>query len=175
MEPWLCQFADSCPKTIACSAHFGFARFAQHRRPFGSTYEREVAFSERDWSHRLRPDGNPHFVCNARDGEPIGLVAVGRDEADPRVAYVLGMWVAEAARGTGAADALVAEVVRWATIEGCVVARLHVTEGNARAERMYERNDFHRTGGSLVRDRDGLTEIEMERLLSASTSRTRSG
>lgn len=41
--------------------------------------------------------------------------------------------------------------------------RLHVTEGNDRAETLYANQGFARTGRSFVRDRDGLAEIEMER------------
>jgi ribosomal protein S18 acetylase RimI-like enzyme len=132
---------------------------------YGSTYEREVSFTDSDWSHRLRHDGNPHFVCSVQDTEPMGLVAVARDDADPQIAYLLGMWVNPEARGTGAADTLVDAAFAWAMTEGCVVARLHVTEGNDRAEHAYQRTGFHRTGATFVRARDGLTEIEMERLL----------
>jgi ribosomal protein S18 acetylase RimI-like enzyme len=41
--------------------------------------------------------------------------------------------------------------------------QLLVTEGNDRAEGMYRRNGFERTGRSTRRDRDGLLELEMLR------------
>ena len=40
------------------------------------------------------------------------------DGSDPDRAHLFGMWVAPAARGTGAADALVAAVVGWAAGAG---------------------------------------------------------
>ena len=134
---------------------------------FGSTYEREVAFTEADWQRRLQPEANPHFVCGRPDAEPVGIVAVGvdRTEPDDRVAHVWGMWVDGSARGTGVADALLETAIEWATSNGFMVARLQVTEGNVRAERMYERLGFRRTGATLTRPHDGLVEIEFERVL----------
>jgi ribosomal protein S18 acetylase RimI-like enzyme len=132
---------------------------------FGSTFDRENAFSEELWRYRLRRDGNPHFVCCDESGEPVGLVASALDDDNHRIAELIGMWVDPQARGTGVADVLIAEVVRWAEAEGFTAVRLHVTEGNARAERVYQRNGFERTGQTFVRGRDGFPEIEMERLL----------
>ena len=71
------------------------------------------------------------------------------------------MWVDPHARGSGTADALVAEVVRWAVAQGCEELQLRVTEGNERAERMYRRNGFERTGQSWLRERDGHIELEL--------------
>jgi ribosomal protein S18 acetylase RimI-like enzyme len=128
---------------------------------FGSTFERESAFTEDTWRSRLRPDGNPHFACFDDAGEPIGLVAGMRGD-DGQIAELVGMWVEPHARGSGAADALVGEIVVWAITQGCVAVRLHVTDGNARAEGMYRRNGFERTGRTFLRERDGFPEVEME-------------
>ena len=72
------------------------------------------------------------------------------------------MWVRATARGTGAADELVAAVIGWAHRRGSTRVRLRVTEGNDRAERLYARHGFVRTGRHGVRERDGLAEFEME-------------
>lgn len=133
---------------------------------FGSTLERELAFTDDLWRARLDPTANPHFVEESDDGEVLGLVAGVRAGWDASVMYLVAMWVAPVARGTGVADRLVERVVAWASEEGAQVVRLHVMENNGRAERVYERNGFRRTGGSVVRDRDGLIEVEMQRLLS---------
>jgi ribosomal protein S18 acetylase RimI-like enzyme len=130
---------------------------------FGSTYEREIAFPEDLWANRLRPDGNPHFVCTRDDGEAVGIVAAAFDESDPQVAWLVGMWVDASARGTGAADALVREALECAGAHDRPVVRLHVTDGNARAEGLYRRLGFVRTGSSFMRGRDNVAEIEMER------------
>jgi ribosomal protein S18 acetylase RimI-like enzyme len=129
---------------------------------FGSTYEREAGLTDQEWAQRLAPEGFPAFVCTV-DDVAVGLVGYGPSVDDPSIAYLFSMWVDPAARGTGAADALVAEVLRHSAGQGCTVVRLHVTEGNDRAERLSERHGFGRTGESYVRDRDGMREIEMER------------
>jgi RimJ/RimL family protein N-acetyltransferase len=134
---------------------------------FGSSYEREAAFTTDMWKHRLRPDGHRNFVGEATDGTPAGLVAVGRDESDPRVAWLLGMWVDPSARGTGLADELISTVIRTAVRDGYTTVRLHVADGNDRAERAYARHGFARTGRSFVRARDHGVEAEMERVLPA--------
>ena len=139
---------------------------------YGSTFERESAFTDDTWQQRLRPEGNPHFACFDDSGEPMGLVAGMLDEADQQIAELVGMWVDPHARGTGAADALVTEIVEWAKAQGCALVRLHVTDGNARAEGMYRRNGFERTGRMFVRGRDGFPEVEMELRLEADPRRS---
>lgn len=84
-----------------------------------------------------------------------------RDIDDPSLAHLVAMWVAPEARGRGAADRLVAGVVGWARGEGFSAVRLRVTDGNFRAEKLYERHGFQRTGATFLRERDGLTEVEM--------------
>jgi ribosomal protein S18 acetylase RimI-like enzyme len=128
---------------------------------FGSTFEREAAFSDDDWRERLAPNASPHFVTVDDSGAPTGMVVGARDPQNQNVAHLFAMWVDPQARGSGAADALVAEVVRWATAQGCEELHLRVTEGNERAERMYRRNGFERTGQRWFRERDGHVELEL--------------
>jgi GNAT superfamily N-acetyltransferase len=135
---------------------------------FGSSYEREEAFTAEAWKQRLRPDGHRNFLGEMSDGTPAGLVAISHDESDPNVAWLVAMWVEPSARGTGLADELIGTVLRTAAADGFSVVRLHVAEGNDRAERTYLRHGFARTGRSLVRSRDQHVELEMERVLVAS-------
>jgi GNAT superfamily N-acetyltransferase len=130
---------------------------------FGSTYEREVAFTDDAWTARLDAHANPHFIDQDDSGAVLGLVAGIRADGDRTNLYLVAMWVTPEARGTGSADRLVQRVIDWARTEPADVLRLHVTEGNRRAERVYERHGFVRTGHSFLRERDGLREIEMER------------
>jgi RimJ/RimL family protein N-acetyltransferase len=130
---------------------------------FGSTYAREAAFTVAVWQDRLRPGGNPNIVCEADDGALLGIAGGVRDDRDGNVADLVGMWVDPVARGSGAADALVAEVISWAHQARITTLRLHYTEGNARARSLYERHGFRATGRTFLRERDGMNEIEMER------------
>ncbi len=132
---------------------------------FGSTYEREVAFPRSVWAERLRTPGNATLVCEA-DGDPCGMVTVVRDDNDTQLAWLVGMWIAPTARGTGGADLLVTAALRWAGAECLTTVRLHITAGNDRAERLYRRHGFNPTGRSGAGSREGVTEIEMERAAS---------
>jgi GNAT superfamily N-acetyltransferase len=128
---------------------------------FGSTYEAEVGRSTADWQRWFSP-GVTFVLENAAGAQ--GMVHGKHDEADPAVVHLLAMWVSPALRGSGAADALVAAVLSWAKSKGAASVRLNVIQGNGRARRVYERNGFSPTGLEAFRERDGRTEIQMERL-----------
>jgi GNAT superfamily N-acetyltransferase len=129
---------------------------------FGSTYERELARTLDDWRRWLSPGAT--FIAEDR-GEPCGLVACARDATVPTVVDLMAMWVAPVARGTGAADALVSQVIAWASGQGARVVRLQVVQDNVRARRLYERQGFRVTGLTRVRQRDGAVELTLERTL----------
>jgi ribosomal protein S18 acetylase RimI-like enzyme len=128
---------------------------------FGSTYEREVSFTRDVWAARLGMRSNAHFI--AGNDLPVGMVAVVHDNEDSGVAWLVGMWVDPDARGSGVADELVAAAIEWASTEGFAAVRLHVTQGNERAKRLYVRHGFSRTGEKFGGDRAGAKEIEMRR------------
>lgn len=56
-------------------------------------------------------------------------------------------------------------MISWAAGRGFRVLRLWVTEGNDRAVGLYRKLGFTFTGERDVRERDGLTELQMERAL----------
>jgi RimJ/RimL family protein N-acetyltransferase len=134
---------------------------------YGSSYEREVAFTDEVWRDRLLPGGNPHFGAFDDDGVLVGLAVGELDGDDPLGAYVLGVWIEPSARGGTLLARLVDEVARWAAESGRTVLRLHVTDGNERAERSYHRLGFVRTGDFEVRPRDMAREYEMVRPIAA--------
>src|SRR5581483_9664983 len=96
-----------------------------------------------------------------RDGDALGMLAVIVGDGDPAVGQLVAMWVDPAARGQGVADALVEATVRCARDRGCSEIRLHVAEGNERAERFYRRIGFSRTGVTFPHDSRALVEVEM--------------
>lgn len=75
-----------------------------------------------------------------------------------------GMWVDPRFRRRGIGDLLVKKVVEWAADRGYEEMFLWVTDGNANAQRLYERNGFVRTGG-VQEVRPGELEYEMSRKL----------
>jgi ribosomal protein S18 acetylase RimI-like enzyme len=129
---------------------------------FGSTYEREFARTVEDWRRWLSP--GVIFILEDAQGAR-GIVAGQHDATAAAIVHLMGMWVHPDVRGSGAGDALVAEVLDWARAEGARAVQLKVVQSNLRARRFYERNGFRITGRQRVRERDGESEIEMERLV----------
>lgn len=108
---------------------------------FGSAYERELSAEESNWRERL---GNRAQMVAEIGGEVAGTA--GGIASDGNCAALISMWVAPHARGKGVGARLVDSVVEWASEEGYDSVYLWFTDGNAAAERLYERCGFVRTG-----------------------------
>lgn len=113
-------------------------------RAFGSSYEREIAFTEDDWLSRISRGAN--FVASTGGPSPAPLGIVGAFEARPRTAELVSMWVHPQMRGQGVGRVLVETVLQWARTEGHDLVHLWVTETNDPARRLYERCGFALTG-----------------------------
>ena len=108
---------------------------------FGSRFAVERNRTEAEWRGRL--ENRTQFV--ARDeGHPVATVGC-LTESDG-VMELVSLWVAPRARGTGVADLLVDAVVAEARQRGCATIVLWFSQDNARAERLYARHGFVRTG-----------------------------
>jgi GNAT superfamily N-acetyltransferase len=129
---------------------------------FGSTYERELARTTSDWRQWLSTGAT--FILDEPHGVR-GIAAGVPDATDPAIVHLMAMWVHPAVRGSGAADALVGAVITWAESKGAGSVRLNVMQSNHRARRVYERCGFRPTGRGSIRERDGLIEAQMERLI----------
>lgn len=126
---------------------------------FGSTLELELARTTSDWHRWITP--NPTFLLETSGGEAAGLVAGAPDEIDADAVQLQAMWVRPSSRATGGADLLVESVIAWARDEHAAIILLWVTQGNASANRLYERNGFAFTGQQWIRERDACIELEM--------------
>ena len=126
---------------------------------FGSTLTETVERPMSAWEQILRPDGNPFFVFEI-DGEVAGLAGgFIPDHSEER--HLVSMWVDPNQRGRGISDELVKHVIQWARSTNAHRVVLECTEGNRRAEKLYVRHGFRRTGVSVTRERDGAVEFEM--------------
>jgi ribosomal protein S18 acetylase RimI-like enzyme len=106
---------------------------------------RAMREDESHWRERLQLVGS-HNLAAFRNGEPAGMVSAVLEEAD-RV-HLFSMWVVPDLRGTGLADLLVGDALRWARATGAREVTLDVDEDNARAQAVYTRHGFGRGGTS---------------------------
>jgi ribosomal protein S18 acetylase RimI-like enzyme len=111
---------------------------------FGSTYARELGFTELTWRRRL-DDPDAVSVLAQEGGSPVGIAA-GFQDAPGRL-HVVAMWVAPEARGRRVCHLLLDALRSWAEARGL---RLHldVESGNVAARRSYEAYGFVATGAS---------------------------
>lgn len=117
---------------------------------FGSTYEREAAFSTETVADRIQPNED-RFVLGAFDdqGTLTGIVTFVR-EISPKArhkGYVFGLFVTPGMRGKGVGQALMREIIaRAKQLEGVEQLKLTVVSTNASARRLYESIGFQTYG-----------------------------
>jgi len=127
---------------------------------FGSTYEREMEFDEATWRRRVVE--RTRFIVDV-DGTIAGTVSGGDGEVNAAAAMT-AMWVDPRYRRQGVGEVLVKTVLEWARAKGYSQMFLWVTDVNPRAEHLYLRLGFVRTGASQE-VRAGELEHEMSRSL----------
>jgi GNAT superfamily N-acetyltransferase len=121
---------------------------------FGSTYERETAFTEELWRGRLEDPTSVSVL--ALQGDEAVAMGGGYPDA-PGLLHVVAMWVAPQARGRRLSHAVLRVIEAWADARGLCL-HLDVNTGNAAARRSYEAFGF--VGTSETRPlRDGSTEV----------------
>jgi GNAT superfamily N-acetyltransferase len=125
---------------------------------FGSTWEGEVNRSDEDWRQAVA--SRQRFVA-VLDDQVVGMAAGGESNITGTAALT-SLWVDPGARGQGVGDRLVTAVLEWAKAEGFNQVLLWVTEGNSRAESLYGRNGFTRTGDVITEPK---CEFEMSRTI----------
>jgi GNAT superfamily N-acetyltransferase len=108
---------------------------------FASTYERQRAYTERDW--RDWPRDGIFFAAGAP--EPHSIACGWLPVAEPDVANLISMWVAPSQRGRRVAASLIDAVVDWARTQDRDHLELEVAAGNEAARRAYERYGFAAT------------------------------
>jgi len=131
---------------------------------FGSTYEREAAFSADDWRVRVqRWNGATGIGFLAIDKDlPCGIAGALLDRTNPKQADLVSMWTAPTHRRRGAGKLLVEHVIAWAQSRGAERLRLLVTNTNDTAIRFYQRLGFALTGRTEPYPNDpALQELEM--------------
>lgn len=140
------------------------AALAEAPHAFGSTYAREVAFTEAQWRGRISDRSVTYLAYDEPGGAaPAGLAGVHVEDG---TAEVVSMWVRPGCRGRGVGEALVEATASWAKSRSFPALFLWVTESNAPARELYARCGFAPTGESQPLPSDpSLPEIRMRRAL----------
>ncbi len=127
---------------------------AQAPWAFGSTLAGAEEKGPADWQDWVTRGGTGATFVASWNAEACGLIRVGPEGAD---AGLTSLWVAEAARRHGLAQALVQATLRWARGQGYGRVVLDVRRQNSAAIALYRRMGFGRVSG------DGETEAGEER------------
>jgi ribosomal protein S18 acetylase RimI-like enzyme len=145
------------------------ASLATDPASFGSTYEREAAFADDVWNDRVArgaAGGDAATFLALREDEPVGLVSAFRDETEPHLFDVVGMWVAPEERGAGLGRRLLEEIEGWIASSGGTVVRLSVTTAAVAARGLYESAGYEPDGRSEASGHTpGLVEIGLRKRL----------
>jgi GNAT superfamily N-acetyltransferase len=118
---------------------------------YGSTYEESVRWSNAQWKSAA---SNRLYYFAERDGQVVGMVSGGFNDAHPGTRWLYGMYVTPSERGTGTAERLVQSIGEWARSHGVGEIYLHVGSSVPRARAFYERIGFRPTGENFEMDRD---------------------
>lgn len=136
---------------------------------FGSTYEREAAFSEQKWRDWASGDaaGDEYATFIARQGqEPVGMVAAYRDEEDRSLFHVVAMWVAPEVRRAGTGRLLLREIEAWIRACGGTSVQLFVTKAASAAHQLYASAGYEPDGVEVEsRHTPGLVEVSLTKSL----------
>jgi GNAT superfamily N-acetyltransferase len=89
------------------------------------------------------------FIAEDETARPLGWTVVYEEETEAfiraderRFAYLAELFVVEAGRGTGAAQALIAACEDWAVAHGYTTIRIDLLSRNTRAARAYEKAGY---------------------------------
>jgi GNAT superfamily N-acetyltransferase len=146
------------------------ALLADSPAAFGSTIERELAFTDDIWAERAAGSsrGSTRSTFLALSGDDVvGIVGAGRAPGGTGATVELvSMWTAPATRRSGLGRGLVEAVVDWAASTGATAVELWVTRDNDPAQRLYESMGFVVTGDHQPLPSDPCKdELRMSRLL----------
>lgn len=136
---------------------------------FGSTLERESAFTDNEWRNRLAdgvsaPDAIP--LVALVDDTPAGLAWARVADDDAEVAHLYQVWVAPEHRGLGIGRLLIERAIAWARESGLRVLLLDVTAGNSAAVQLYRQLGFVDAGDTQpLREGSALRRQPMQLVL----------
>lgn len=137
---------------------------------FGSTYAREAAWTDEEWTQRLLKWSSARqstTLLAFDDSACCGIVGCTRYHGSPDEAMIVSMWVAPEARRRGIGLQLLRAAEDWAREQGLKRLALEVNQTNALAIALYLRFGFTFTGEtSPYPNAPNTLELWMERPIS---------
>jgi GNAT superfamily N-acetyltransferase len=136
---------------------------------FGSTYEREAAYTDDDWADWAARDssgGEAATMLAFRGDEAVGVVAAYRDDDEAPLFHVFAMWVDPAARGHGLGRRLLGAIEDWIATSGGMSVQLSVADTARAARTLYETAGYVADGDeSPSPHTPGVVHISMRKRL----------
>lgn len=122
---------------------------------FGSSYEKESAFSEEQWKERIENRDNCIIVAKEADTS-IGMIGYHlKDEG--KNAHLWGMFVSKKYRGKGIGKQLMQQIVEKAKrVKSVEVVSLDVNPEQTSAVKLYESMGFVKSGTRKYLMGDGI-------------------
>lgn len=136
---------------------------------FASTYAREAAFAEDEWTDWAVGDASgdeKSTLLAMRMCEPVGLVAAYRDEDERTLFHIVAMWVAPEARRQGIGRRLLSEIEEWIASSGGDCVHLSVADQALPALRLYDAAGYEPDGErSESAHTAGVTHVSLRKEL----------
>lgn len=155
------EIRRAAPDEWELSRDIRLRSLAEDPDAFCSSLERARGYDEATWRSRLALNDT---VFAWADSTVIGTVTGKADPHDTTGREVVAMWVDPAHRRSGAATALLDDLVRRAREAGAASVALWVADDNHRAKRLYETYGFVPTGEREVM-RPGVDQVRMRLVL----------
>jgi ribosomal protein S18 acetylase RimI-like enzyme len=117
---------------------------------FGSTYEREHQFQDKEWLFLLDSNGGDKLalpLVAELNGSALGLAWGLIHEPGDQIAHVYQMWVSPDTRGLGVGKLLLNRIIVWAKSTDLQALSLAVTTTNLPAVKLYRSSGFLPHGG----------------------------
>lgn len=131
---------------------------------FASTLTGASKYSDTDWKNSIRDLAT--FVA-VKDEVDQGMLRCAQDKDDSSSVWLISMWTAPVARGSGLAEKLIQVSVEWARSKGYKQLLLDVADNNNAAIKLYSKLLFEPNGetGTLPFPREHITEHRRVRKL----------
>jgi len=131
---------------------------------FGSTLDGALGYSDSDWENGIHDLTTFVAVVDEVDQ---GMLRCVPDKDDPSSMFLISMWIAPEARGSGLAEKLIQITVEWARSKSYKQLLLDVADNNNAAIKLYSKLLFEPNGetGTLPFPREHITEHRRVRKL----------